>query len=240
MALSKHCKELARQREEGCKSAKEIIGKMPREYSTDAYSDASAGFLLHMAENEPDFECVGLLLDWTLSKFWGKKLEELLPAYERAWEYLMVNNPSKSTAISHGDLDYDLWAIPHKKKKIVAMKCYCSCNGDDTHLFIYDKSEVDICTKFHIRTCWDRQTRSKYCFRDGWGLVDKPSINTYKRMDFNPRYGDFRDKGYRLSYGAINRQVDGGHSHGSKIFLSIWYMRLAIDIVKQNGDINGR
>ena len=56
---------------------------------------------------------------------------------------------------------------------------------------------------------------------EDWRSVTEPSIQTYRRFDFKPGYGDFRDKGYAftLRYHGVNGEpsVEGSMHYAGQI-----------------------
>lgn len=193
---------------------------------------AMAGFLYQMASRQSDDECTSSLLEWTFERFWGQTIQPLLAEFRHAWEWLRKHHSAQSNALMWGDVDYFAWTEPTRDEhlRVIALKVACAARDDNIYLFI-DNSPFPQLQKFHVRTCWPRETKSRYNMkRNPWDEIELPSLATYRRMDFKPRYGDSRDRGYGLSYDYGN--VDSGFSSGATIQHSIRELRGLLATVK--------
>jgi len=187
-------------------------------------------FLDTVAQQEPDHECIELLLDWTFSTFWSIEVERHLPLFDEYWEWLNKHNACQKNPLVWGDIDCSAWIEFPKNtnRKVIIIETHCAARDDNIHLFIRENNTFS--DSLDVRTCWPRTQRFKpFAQRSkGWDYVEKASLVLYRKKDFEVRYHDFRDVDYCLSYERILGQrgkVEHGHAHMLDIYWSLWALR---------------
>ena len=186
-------------------------------------------FLDTVAQQEPDHECIELLLDWTFSEFWAIEVERHLPLFDKYWNWLHEHNTSKDNTLVWGDIDCSAWIEKPKdtNRKVIVIERHCAMRDDNIHLFIREQSTIS--DRFTIRTCWPKTVRSKGSFiHSTWDWIERASLKFYRDMDFKVNYNDCRDIDYCCSYERILDQrgkVDRAYTHMSDIYWALWALR---------------
>ncbi len=218
---------------------------------TDEVSSVISEILYNCYMKSEDNGCRELLNEWVNDKLWGKIVKAYLPQLKRIWQFLHDNKYDKNNTLGFGDVDGDIWVEYVKQehewpdnRKIIIHTSHCSCADDNTHIFILDE-EATINAKLHVRTVWPRQdarggyrvTKSKK-HPKGWFLfgddrdIRIPSLNTYRKRNFEYSYQDCRDKGYSLSLTDFGGpKIEWATTHQSRILHAIWLIRLMTDII---------
>lgn len=206
---------------------------IPRQpISIDAEKLAMTMLEAYRKHEKRGIDCGNLVLEWSKEYFWGALVKEHIPMFERVWELLDREKHTVRNKFVYGDIDVGLWIeYPKKreKRKVIVSTRYCSCADDNTHIFVYDhddrekKPYYDF-SKFKVVTVWPRQKRSKYWKTvDEWHRhIDLPSINTYRKSDWDYGYNDCRDKGHCFLYEAHNERVEKAHWSENKIKHALW------------------
>jgi len=167
--------------------------------------------------------CGNLMLDWIKSRFWGRVIEDHIPIFNEAFNLLKrYEHDSYKNGIEFGDWDSTTWyeeveGDDFQFTQVILSKSHCSCNGDDTHIYIRSGCiPIPECNKFLCRTAWDKQKKNRFSFGDHRD-IELPSVHTYRRHNFNFGYGDARDKGHVFSYKGSIGGVDNPGWHETKI-----------------------
>lgn len=148
-----------------------------------------------------------LLIEYAKEVFWGQVIKDFFLIFDNVWNRLHNDNYYKNNTFDHGDADYSVWIEEPKAKyrKVIISTCHCSCNGNDTFIFMQDKFDQDKNSDewilFRIATAWGRQiTRRKgHKFGDSRDII-RPSVRTFRDFDFSPLHGGFHDRGHVLFY----------------------------------------
>jgi hypothetical protein len=173
------------------------------------------GMALYKAYNAEDGQ---LVIEYAKNVFWGQVIKDFLPVFEDVWSKLLKGNHYKNNPFWHGDADYSVWIEKPKAshRKVIVSICHCSGNGNDTHIFIQDKSDkneiLDEWIRFRIATAWDRQvSRIKgHKFGDLRDII-KPSLRTFRDFDFSPLSRLRAEAGHILFYDSHFDQVENSH-----------------------------
>jgi hypothetical protein len=219
---------------------------------TDEASSAIAEILYNCYMEDQIGDCGKLLLEWTQEKLWGKVVLQSIPRLKTVWQYLHDNKHTKNNTLGYGDIDGSIWVEYPKqlnewpdKRKLIIHTSHCTCADDNTHIFILNTESSFIHDILHVRTVWPRQnSRGGYKVKKtkknpkgwfSWGDdrdIKRPSLNTYRKRNFEYSYQDGRDRGYVLSLKYFGTpKIEWAHIHQSKIHQAIWLIDLMEDIV---------
>jgi len=143
-------------------------------------------------------------------EFWGLVVRDYIPIFLSVYEILEERgNIGNSNRYVYGDIDVGVWIEPTNKKgrKVIASTRYCAMADDNTHIYILDDPHEDYpeFIKFVCKTAWPREKKKKKSWanfgdhRD----IEIPSLETYRRFNFDFGYGDGRDKGYSFAYSTF-------------------------------------
>jgi hypothetical protein len=194
--------------------------------------------------------CGDLMLEWIKSTFWGLVVRDHLKIFEKTWQLLNDGKHiGKSNAFRYGDADVDVWIEKVKNpqdKKVIASIRYCSMADDNTHLFImtglklYPQYPEFI--KFLCRTVWPQEKKGNYEWGDDRS-IEIPSIETYRKRDFEFSYRDARDKGHVFTYNQMfsNRpELDKPHWHENRISHGLRTLRWHLEVLEAQKNMNRR
>ena len=144
-----------------------------------------------------------LALEWAKEKFYGKLVGQHVPMFLETWRLLNKHKAiGEKNRLIFGDIDTGLWIEPTKKdkfgncKKVIASTRYCSCADDNTHIYIMDGLFSRDFWRFTCVTAWPRQKSVRRGNGFKWGDnrdIEVPSINTFRKDDFDFGCGDGRD-----------------------------------------------
>jgi hypothetical protein len=237
--LKKHTARERNAWKKGEQLAQELFPGPRKIIDTSYAAHACAGLFDALAQRETSLECVEQLFQWTFDHFWGRQVQRLLDSYELAWTYLQQHQHlSRADSIEWGDADYSLWAEPTDDgTHVVMLESHCTAADDNLYLFIAKHTTSAFFREFHIRTCWPRTTRhGGFRGKTGWDFVACPSLALFRQQRFTPQYGDFRDVGYVLTYSGMGDfgKVDGGYTHGARMYWGLWHLQLLIRIIAED------
>lgn len=186
-------------------------------------------------ENKRD--CGDLMLEWVKSRFWGLHIKDHLKTFNQTWNILNAHeNIGKTNSYVHGDADYSVWIEPVKNsedKKVIVSTCHCSCADDNTFLYILSGIEMNkqynFGLTFKCKTAWPRQTKKNSCW-EGKKDINFPSINTYRKQDFNFS----ADKGSVFTYTDLGNepQAKKAHWHETRISPALRDLRHSLAMLK--------
>lgn len=211
--------------------------------TTIAQRDQLNRLLCKMADAQSSRECTFQLLEWTFELFWATQLEKLLPDFTKAAAWLFEHHRTRDASISYGDADYSVWS-ESQSPSVVISECHCAARDDNITVFI--DADPTTVRRFHARTCGPKLVRAIRGGK-GWDYVDQAPLALYRSQKWEPRYGDFRDVGYLLSYESwdgllsklkarlhpIRSKIDGGFSHASEIDHALREMAMVIRIANE-------
>jgi hypothetical protein len=142
---------------------------------------------------EEDHSMRMLLLDWTLERFYGLVIEQLLPNFDMMWKFLTEHKATTDNRLVWGDADDGAWVIPcepehyYETVKVIGHESYCTCRDENVIFFM--KIESPVHTRLHTRN-----------------LLTTPKIRFDGKAEMP--YKDCRDPGYIFSYEKMIR-LDG-------------------------------
>lgn len=202
--------------------------------STDIASEVLSEIFYQCYKKDEEADCQELLKRWTEEKFWGKIVSEHLQEFEELWQELRIKKYDKNNPFVYGDMDGSVWIERSKNKKIVIHESH-----GNTHIFIMEKGIFG--PTFHVRTVWPRENnkggyavaKSKK-YPDGWFSwgddrdIKRPSLNTYRKRNFEYSYRDCRDKGYVLSISGSSKtpSVERGGDYQPEIEHAMWLIKI--------------
>jgi len=192
-------------------------------------------------EGEKEGEhCGQLLLGWGKDCFWGKMVVRHLSYFDQLWEWLNERkHHSSRTGISLGDVDYSVWIEKPKDEctKVIISTCHCRCCDDNTTVFIRTKYDavglLSSLGHFNVVTVWPKEKKSKYGPFGDHRDIDLPSLNTYRKENWEWGYRDNRDKGHVLKYEAMFERVDGARHTEGRIQLVLDELKWLVSETKQ-------
>jgi hypothetical protein len=181
--------------------------------------------------------CGDLMLEWIKSRFWGYIVADHIPVFHSVYDILKAKNHiGQKNCYTYGDIDVGVWIEKVKNpddKRVIASTRYCSCADDNTHLYILSGFASELYLDFRCRTVWPRQnSRGGYRVAKSdehptgwfsWGDdrdIKVPSINTYRKRNFEFGYNDCRDKGHVFTYTksiVTGPRLDNPHWHEMRI-----------------------
>lgn len=193
-------------------------------------------------KKEQPSDCQDLLLEWVGECFWGRIVKEHIPIFKKTWKLLVEKGHSKNNKFIHGDVDVGLWYEKlggkdnYKSRKVIVSERYCSMADDNIHIFVLDEyPTMPSFLKFKAVTVWPREKKST--LGHTWGDdrdIDVPSLNTYRKRDFDYGYNDCRDKGHVFKFEAINNQVERSSWSSLKIPSALQTLRWDLGALESN------
>jgi len=220
--FDKRDKEIKKAIRDG-KKAGEKLHKLDK--NRQRVSSYIASMLKTLSDLDVDPDCAKLTLEWVFEKYCGWQVEEYIPVFREIHEKLSDLGATYKNRLVWGDADCGAWIEPHENKLIVCVDVYCAARDDCIYIFILDDSTsgMNCFTKFHARTCYKREKKSKYDF-ETW--PEHSSIKTYRKKDWEPQYEDFRDDGYVFSFTRfMEPKVEGAFHHYNDIYYGLFYIR---------------
>jgi hypothetical protein len=189
--------------------------------------------------NKLNHNCGSLHLSWLMGNYWALIVKEtILPNAIKIYDDLVAKNFNEDNKFYfHNDKAF---FIPAKNN----IKVFAHFTSNLDYIFIMNKE------KFHVRRVyrtWNKKgylkakeisgTLSKALMSvetlsefndDHYAYSRRPSLNAYRKKNFNVTYGDGRDPGYVLSYNdfyaldnKLNRVEDIKCSIGDMEYVSI-------------------
>lgn len=211
---------------------------------TDSASEVLSEILFQCYKKGEEDGCHELLKKWVEEKFWGKIVTEHLPDFEALWQELRIKKHDKNNPFVYGDMSGSVWIERSKNKKIVIHK-----SPGRTHIFIMEKGVFG--PTFHVRTVWPRENnkggyavKKSKKYPDGWFSwgddrdVKTPSLNTYRKRNFEYSYRDCRDKGYVLTIDgmALTPSVELGGHFQPEIEHALWLIKIMKEHLAREGE----
>ena len=180
----------------------------------------------YKSEERRGRDCGGLLLHWIKECYWGIIVKEHLPLFDKLYKMLEEGKHTKKNKFVYGDADVGVWIEYSKKeyRNVIISESYCSCADDNIHIFIRDKYEgVTYCTRFRVATVWQREKHYPKDYQR-WNDdrdIKIPSLNTYRKRDYEFGYFDCRDEGHSLLYNDGSIRVENAHWGENKIEVAL-------------------
>ena len=182
----------------------------------------------NILENKRAEHCGDLLIKWVKECYWGLKVADHLPVFDKVWKILHERKHTKKNKFIYGDIDVGLWIeYPKAKhKRVIVSESYCTCAEDNTHIFIeeHNYEKIPLFEKLRVVTVWPRQdSRGGYRTKDGWHHwgddrdIKIPSLNTYRERDFKFGYSEGRDKGHCILYHNCNKMAEDAYGTEHRI-----------------------
>ena len=182
-----------------------------------------------MDEKETADGCFDLILRWTFERYWGTKIEKLLPDFKQAYDWLKENNYTAKNSLSLGDADENVWIEPCEDKKVIVVRSNCTTRDDNVFIYILEESSIGY--KFHARSAWPKAKRAANLKGIGWSYMEKASLAFYRKQRFNLYCGDFRDPDYCFSVkNSLSSfpTAEGAIAYVKDINSALWYLSCAI------------
>ncbi len=164
--------------------------------------------------------------------FYGMVVKNYIPVFDKLFSLLVQKNHTKDNPYCYGDIDGDIWYEKHDGKEIIIDESHCTCADDNTMIYIKTN---DYDNAFLVVTAYPKQKKNKFHFND-YRDIDQPSIETYRRYNFDFAYGDFRDKTHILKYTHTDYsgdKVEDAHATENKIYHALDNLERIKDTVKE-------
>ncbi len=185
----------------------------------------------------------GYFMEKIKKRFCGKVVKDHIPMMKELHTFLVDNRHTVKNPYVYGDIDVGVWyeRSPTTTMDIVVVESYCSCANDNTHIFMLRDYSKDFTpeeltrfgrpyqdVKFLAVTAWPRQKKKKKLGHK-WGDyrdVVEPSIQTYRKCQFNFGCQDGRDVGYSFKYESTTGMVEDAHWNEPRV---MWALRTLRD-----------
>jgi hypothetical protein len=183
-------------------------------------------------------ECGKLLMDWVAECYWGRRVESYIPVFHEIWDLLKAGGYNRKNPFVYGDYDYSVWTEPCKTegRQVIISVCHCACRDDNTFVYIRDSNSSDIFDTFRCVSVWPRQTMSRYSKQHKFGDkrdIGKPSLSTYRKVDWHWGYYDCRDKGSVFLYNAFGNRVEHASWASEEIHWALWPLNNLLDELQE-------
>lgn len=213
--------------------------KRPREQPLMITAKRLGNNIYRAYKKEQKDDCQDLLLEWVGECFWGKIVKEHIPIFKKSWNILYREGHDKNNKFVYGDVDVGVWyeKTKNERRKVIVSERYCSMADDNIHIFVldeYPKNWGISFNQFKAVTVWPREKKSTLDHKFGDDRdIDIPSLNTYRKRDFDYGYNDCRDKGHCFKYEKINNRVEKPSWLGFKIQHALQTLRWDLGELKE-------
>ena len=182
-----------------------------------------AHFLNTIRESDKDPECALLVQEWAFERLVYMQIKPYSETFDRIHEKLVEKGFNRKNKLDYGDYDGAIWTEPSGEDKIIIAESYCAMRDDNTIFFIKNGRG------FHARRVWPKQVKHGI-------YIHKPSLNTYRKSDWEIEYCDSRDLGYCFSLSAFSyfdKKVSEALYKVAEIHNALWNLDLIDGVLEE-------
>lgn len=173
--------------------------KFPR--SIDLWSIVLASIVNNI---EPNRDCTDLLVDWMMERIGWYRTRQYMAYILKIYDMLHSLKYTEDDPCIFNDLDNKTYYIPHKSKRIYIMQ-----NQNRKKIVVIENTSI--ATTIHARRLWYKYDEQK---KVAWRKL--PTMRQFKKQDYQPKYRDFRDTGYILTWSQDKIMTPSEKVEGTK------------------------
>ena len=183
-------------------------------------------------EDDSGEECGYQALNWAKAHFWKLRIKATMPKFDELYKMLVAGKYTEKKPFVYGDIDNHVWAEETQdgkgdnklgKVRVIIQESLSNCADDNTHLFIC-RDPMKNHRTVRIATAWKKETKN--CI----GGLEKPSLKTYRRTNWEVKHSDCRDYGDVLKDEPFSDHIESDFID-HKIEHALWVLKCAYDQV---------